>query len=99
MAKINKDELRKIAQLSHITLSDEELTHLVADIDGVLTYAVRVCEIAADIDEPSPTNVNVMRDDVVVPTDPQPILDQAPERMHDYFVVPMILDSDDSRKQ
>ncbi len=95
MTKITKEELQKIAHLSHILLPEEEVAGLVADIDNVLTYAARVCEIAADIDEPSQKNINVMRDDTVIPTDPKPILAQAPERIEDFFVVPMILESNE----
>lgn len=92
MAKITQKELLHIAQLSHIKLTEQELPSLVADIDAVLTYAARVSEIAADIDEPTKKNVNVMRDDVVQSTPPEPILAQAPERVHNYIVVPVIIE-------
>jgi aspartyl/glutamyl-tRNA(Asn/Gln) amidotransferase C subunit len=93
MAKITKEELLKIAQLSHMTVHDDELDAVVAGLDSVLTYAARVTEIAADIKEESQKNVNVFREDVVKATDPAPLLAAAPERMHDYFVVPVIIES------
>ncbi len=93
MAKITQEELRKIARLSHIAIHDDELKNLTADIDSVLTYAARVTEIAADIAEPSTKNVNVLREDVVISTDAEPLLAQAPEHMHHYFVVPVIIEN------
>jgi Asp-tRNA(Asn)/Glu-tRNA(Gln) amidotransferase C subunit len=36
-----------------------------------------------------------MREDAIVPTDPKPILEKAPERIDDFFVVPMILESNE----
>lgn len=96
MTKITKEELQKIARLSHILLPDDEAAALVSDIDSVLTYAARVCEIAADVEEEGDhKRVNVMREDTVVPTDAQPFLAQAPERIEDFFVVPMILESNE----
>lgn len=95
MTKITKEELQKIARLSHILLPDDEVPGLIADIDSVLTYAARVSEIAANVDEQMHKNVNVMRDDVVIPTNPQPLLAKAPEREDDFFVVPKILESNE----
>ncbi len=93
MAKITKDEVLKIARLSHLTIHESEIIPLIKQLEEVLSYAERVREVATDIEEPSPKNVNVFREDVVVKTDPEPILAQAPERAGDYFVVPMILES------
>jgi|SRR5579859_7504958 len=92
MSKITKEELLKIARLSHITIHEQELNNLVSDIDNVLTYAARVQEIAADIDEPLNKNVNVLREDIIIPTPPAPLLADAPEQMHNYFVVPVIIE-------
>lgn len=92
MTKISKEEVLKIAQISHIELTEEEIPHLIEQLNEVLTYAERVTEVAAKIAEPSIKNVNVFREDVVVPADVEPVLAQAPEREGDYFVVPAILD-------
>jgi aspartyl-tRNA(Asn)/glutamyl-tRNA(Gln) amidotransferase subunit C len=95
MTKITKEELLKVARLSHVFLPENEIDGLIADIDNVLTYAARVGEIAADVEEETKKNVNVTREDVVIPTPPQPLLAQAPERIEDFFVVPMILESNE----
>lgn len=93
MTKISREEIVKIAAISNVDLHENEIQPLVEEIEQVLSYAQGVTEFAADIQEPSTKNVNVFREDVVIPTEPEPILDQAPEREENYFVVPMILES------
>lgn len=92
MAKITQEEVLKIAQISHITLREDEVEPLMKQLESVLSYAERVQEIAAQIEEPLSKNVNVFRDDIVVHTDPETILSQAPEREENYFVVPAIIE-------
>src|SRR5579863_10115698 len=91
MALITKEEVEKIARLSHITLSEQETIAAMKHLDAVLSYAARVQEIAKDIDIPSLKNNNIEREDIVIPTDAQAILAQAPEREGDFFVVPVII--------
>lgn len=91
MTKISREEVLKIAEISHISLREDEIEPMIKHLEGVLSYAERVEEIAADIEEPSDKNVNVLREDVVVRVDPETILRQAPEREDNYFVVPAIL--------
>ena len=67
---ITKEEVEKIACLSHISLSETELINTMKHLDAILSYATRVQEIAKDVDVPSLKNCNVERDDVVIPTDP-----------------------------
>lgn len=92
MTKITKQELLKIAQSSAVKLYDNEVEPLIGQLDAVLTYAVRVKDIARDIEIPADKNVNVLREDMVTQTSNELILAQAPEREENYFVVPMILE-------
>jgi len=93
MTKISKDEVLKIAKISRISLREDEIEPMIKHLQDVLSYAARVQEIAADIEEPAIKNVNVFREDVVVSTDPETILCQAPEREENYFVVPAIIET------
>lgn len=105
MAQITKEEVEKIARLSHIELTEQEIINAMKHLEAVLSYAARVQDIAQDIDTPSyakatadrpiQKNRNIERDDVVIPTDPQTILAQAPEREGDFFVVPVIIESNE----
>jgi aspartyl-tRNA(Asn)/glutamyl-tRNA(Gln) amidotransferase subunit C len=93
MAKISREEIIKIAQISQIAINDDEIEAFKQQIDSILTYAARVQEIAADSKEVSYQMENVFRSDEVIKTDAQPLLAQAPEHEEGYFVVPRILES------
>jgi len=93
MTFITKEEVEKIARLSNITLSEAEMSETIKHLDAVLSYAARVQEIAKDVDISSLKNNNIEREDIIIPTDSQTILTQAPERMDNFFVVPAILEN------
>ena len=93
MIKISKEEVLKIAEMTRVSLRDDEIEGMKKHLESVLSYAQRVQEIAADIEEPSNKNVNAFREDVVVRCDSSKILDQAVEREENYFVVPVILEN------
>ncbi len=93
MTKITKEEVLKIAEISHLSLREDEVDSMVQHLQEVLSYAERVQEIAADVQEPSNKNINVFREDVVVKTDPEAILNQAPQQEENFFVVPVIIDN------
>lgn len=92
MAIITKDEVRKIAHLSRITIHDDEIDELTKQLEAVLAYAARVNEVVTPDQAPLPQNVNVMREDVVIPFDAERILQEAPQEEAHYFVVPAILE-------
>ncbi len=93
MTKISKEEVLKIAKISSLDIRDDEVQAMIKQLEHVLSYAERVTEVAADVQEPSTKNVNFFREDVVIKTDPELILSRAPEREEDFFVVPAILDN------
>ncbi len=92
MTKVSREEVLKVAKMSYISLREQEIDPLIKSMEQVLSYAERVTQVATMIEEPSTQNVNIFREDLVVPQHPQQILIQAPERIDNYFVVPMILD-------
>lgn len=92
MALLSLEEIKKLATISRLEIKDEELESLREHIDSVLGYALRVKDIATNVSIERDKNVNVMRDDVVIRTEPEVILKQAPEREENFFVVPTIID-------
>ena len=54
MAKFNEDEVRKLAELAHLTLSDEERASFSGQLDEILGYAERIQ--ALDTEGVSPTS-------------------------------------------
>lgn len=89
--KITREELLKIASISKLEIKECELEGLIKQLQAVLSYAERVNQVAEDVDLPSSKNINIMRGDIACPSNPQPILEQAPKKEEDYFVVPKIL--------
>ena len=92
MAKISREDVLKIAHISNIAVYENEIESIREQLENILTYAARVQEVIAQAEE-STKAINVFRQDVVISTDPEPILAQAPEREERFFVVPKILDS------
>lgn len=92
MQAITREEIMKIARLSHIKITDEELEKMRSHCIAVLEYAERVKDIAKDVALTQQKNMNVFRDDIILKTDPESIRIHAPEREGDYFVVPVILE-------
>ena len=92
MTKISREEVKKIAQISALEIHEDEIEPMMKQLEEVLSYAECVQEIAAEIEEPSNKNINVFREDVVIKTDSEAILERAPEREDNFFVVPSILE-------
>ncbi len=91
---ISREEALKIAYISRISLEEHEIESVLKQLTEVLAYAQRVQDLATELDEqPSHKNINVMRNDVVAPSDSEIVLSRAPEREENYFVVPRILDT------
>lgn len=95
MTKVTREEVLKIARIASLAIHEDELDGMVKQLQDVLSYAARVQEIAQEVDLPSAKNVNVFREDVIVKSDPEAILAQAPEREENFFVVPAILESNE----
>jgi aspartyl-tRNA(Asn)/glutamyl-tRNA(Gln) amidotransferase subunit C len=95
MAKITRQELLAIAHMARLHLDEGEITSLIDQVDAVLTYAGRVKDVAqlTNVEYPKLKNCNIFREDIVIRTDPKPILSQAPECEQNYFVVPVILET------
>jgi len=94
MIKVTREEVLKIAQMAYLEIHEDEINPIIERLESVLNYAaVRVSEVAADVQISSNKNSNVFREDIVVPSNPEPLLKQAPEREEQYFVVPTILEN------
>lgn len=94
MTKISKEEILKLAAISNIEIMPNEIEPLAKQLENVLSYAVRVADLAADVQEPSTKNINIFREDFVASTNPELVRAQAPAREHDFFVVPAVLDNE-----
>lgn len=93
MAKVTKEEILKIAEMTRVSLQEHELDSILVQFNDVLNYAERVVEIAKDVETKRNKNINCVREDVVIPTDSKDILAQAPQSEDNYFVVPKFIDN------
>jgi aspartyl/glutamyl-tRNA(Asn/Gln) amidotransferase C subunit len=96
MAKVDKEHIKALADMSHLTFSDQELDELVSEIEAVLTYAERLssspyAQQSKSVVATTITECSNMRADTVVAFDSSKILEQAPRRDGDFFVVPSII--------
>ncbi len=59
-------DIKKLAQMARVDMSDEELTAMANDFDPILAYVSQVQEVSESADvAPEYMLENVMRDDVV----------------------------------
>lgn len=92
---ITKDEILALAAMSRLHIDQEEIPALIRQIQDLLTYAERVKEIqqSIQITEPLTKNINVFREDSAQDDDAPLLMNQAPARVENFFVVPVIIDS------
>lgn len=95
MPRIGPDEVREIAALARLALSDGEVQRMAQDLDAILGYIDQVKELDTGDAEPMTHAVPFdcpLRDDVVVPSLPvAEILANAPRREASFFQVPRIV--------
>lgn len=92
---LSPDEVRHVARLARLALSDDEVAALAPQLSEILGYAEQVSEVAAEHVEPTthpfaPTDV--LRADEPRPSLPRDaVLAGAPEVEQDRFAVPRIV--------
>lgn len=96
MSTITTDDVRHLAQLSNLLLSDDEITSLQTDLVNILGYIDTLAELNTDGVEPTyqVTGLeNVWRDDEVEiqPVTREDLLNLAPEQAENSIKVPKVL--------
>lgn len=94
--RITIEEVRKVAKLSRLDLSEVEIEEFSGQLNSILEYVTKMNELDTDDIEPLahclPVS-NCFRDDVVKPSlGTDKTLENAPESDEDHFRVPKILD-------
>jgi aspartyl-tRNA(Asn)/glutamyl-tRNA(Gln) amidotransferase subunit C len=92
MADFSKEELLKVAKLSALNLSEDEIEKFPGQLEKVLNFVDQIKQVKISATTPQARNKNILREDEVIPTDSADILNLAPEKQESYFVVPKILD-------
>lgn len=93
---ISRKEVRHVARLARLSLTDEELERMRQQLDAILAYIDKLREL--DVEGVEPTAhavplVNVMRDDELAPSlSQEAALANAPDRAGEFFRVPRIIE-------
>ncbi len=95
MSRITSDEVRELALLARLALSEQEVTRMTGDLAAILTYVDALRELDTTGVEPMTHAVPFdcpLRDDQVAPSLPvDEALANAPRREGSFFQVPRIV--------
>jgi len=95
MSRIRPEEVREIAVLARLDLSEQEIQRMTVDLDAILTYVGQLQELDTSAVEPMTHAVPFdcpLRDDQMGPSLPvEEALANAPRREGQFFQVPRIV--------
>jgi aspartyl-tRNA(Asn)/glutamyl-tRNA(Gln) amidotransferase subunit C len=93
---VSTEQVRHIAKLARIAMSDEEIARLAPELNNILGWVEQLGEVNTDGVEPLATVVDQklrLRDDVVTEGNIRDeILANAPEAQHGFFAVPKVIE-------
>lgn len=95
MATLSRSDVEHVAHLARLGLTDDELTRLEGQLNHIVDQYSILAQLDTDHIPPTAQTIeleNILRDDEVAASlDRDEILELAPQRAGDYFVVPPIL--------
>jgi aspartyl-tRNA(Asn)/glutamyl-tRNA(Gln) amidotransferase subunit C len=93
---VSKDQVRHIAKLARIAMSDDELERLVPELNGIIGWVEQLGEVNTDGVEPLTAVIDQklrLREDAVTDGDcREAVLANAPEPQHGFFGVPKVIE-------
>ncbi len=93
---VSPEQVRHIAKLARIAMSDEELDRLVPELNNILDWVEQLGEVDTDGVEPLTAVIDQklrLRDDVVTEGNIRDeVLANAPEAQHGFFAVPKVIE-------
>ncbi|MEM9151391.1 MAG: Asp-tRNA(Asn)/Glu-tRNA(Gln) amidotransferase subunit GatC [Cyanobacteria bacterium P01_F01_bin.3] len=92
---IDIDQVRKVASLARLELSDAEQQQFTGQLNNILDYVQQLDELETKDVEPTTRAIEVSNitrpDQLETFADREAILDSAPDREEDFFKVPKIM--------
>jgi aspartyl-tRNA(Asn)/glutamyl-tRNA(Gln) amidotransferase subunit C len=91
---VTKEDIKKLAGLARIEISENEIESLTSEIDSILNYVGEIKNATGDMERVVPKLRNVMRDDEVTRESgeyTEKLLSNAPMRDKNYLKVKKIL--------
>ena len=93
---VSNDQVRHIAKLARIAMSDEELARLVPELNAIIGWVEQLAEVNTDGVEPLTAVIDQklrLREDAVTDGDIRDqVLANAPEAQHGFFAVPKVIE-------
>ena len=94
--EFDKKSLLKLGKLARISISDDKLNNLSKDLNSILEFVDQLKEIKTDQVDPTSNSLNQkleVRDDKVDnKNSAEDILENAPEKEMEFFVVPKVIE-------
>ena len=94
--EFDKKSLLKLGKLARISISEDKLNNLSKDLNSILEFVDQLKEIKTDQVDPTSNSLNQkleVRDDKVDnQNSTEDVLDNAPEKEMDFFVVPKVIE-------
>ncbi|MCM3766831.1 MULTISPECIES: Asp-tRNA(Asn)/Glu-tRNA(Gln) amidotransferase subunit GatC [Bacillaceae] len=95
MSRISTDQVKHVANLARLALTEEEAEKMTKQLDAIITFAEQLNELDTENVEPTYHVLdmkNVLREDTPQPGLPrEEVLKNAPEHQDGQFKVPSIL--------
>jgi aspartyl-tRNA(Asn)/glutamyl-tRNA(Gln) amidotransferase subunit C len=95
MTKIDREQVRKVAHLARLELTEEEEEQFATQLSGILEYFEQLNELDTSGVEPTTRAIDVSNitrpDQLQTDTEREMILDSAPDREGEFFKVPQIM--------
>jgi aspartyl-tRNA(Asn)/glutamyl-tRNA(Gln) amidotransferase subunit C len=93
---VSNEQVRHIAKLARIAMSDEEIERLAPELNNILGWVEQLSEVNTDGVEPLTAVIEQkmrLRDDVVTDGNIRDeVLANAPEAQHGFFAVPKVIE-------
>ena len=97
--KITEQEVRRVAELANLALSDEEIARMTVDLDGILTHMDKLNELDTENVEPmsqvlydAEETATLREDRERTPLSNSEALANAPQSGSGYFKVPKVIE-------
>ena len=93
---VNEQQVRHVAKLARLALSDAEIDKMVPELNNILGWVEQLGEVDTDGVEPLTAVIDLklrLRDDVVTDGDVRDkVLANAPDAQHGFFAVPKVIE-------
>jgi aspartyl-tRNA(Asn)/glutamyl-tRNA(Gln) amidotransferase subunit C len=99
VARITRDEVRKVAALARLSLGEDAAERMTSELDQILEYVQTLSQVdttdTLPTAHPIPLPTPLREDRAVTPLDPELAVANAPQREGSAFVVPKVIEGDE----